>query len=76
MRTHPPPSNEMAEAVTAYRALQAEADSHRLALYELIRREVATGRATQADAARHTGWTREHIRRIVAGAEDVEDPQT
>jgi hypothetical protein len=61
---------ELKRLATAYHRAQAKADGLRAELFEAIRAESAKVDVKQVDIVNDTGFTREHIRRIVkAGAE-------
>jgi hypothetical protein len=56
---------ELKRLADAYRRAQGRADSLRAELFEAIRVESAKDGVKQVDIVNDTGFTREHIRRIV-----------
>lgn len=63
----PEPSATLMSLAADRHRLAAELEDVRLSLAEAIRQEIAAG-VRQVDVVRATGYTREQIRRIVAGA--------
>ncbi len=55
---------ELAVHLRAYKRAESALDARRQELFEAIGHAVVDRGVRQADVARQTGWTREHIRRI------------
>lgn len=62
--TEPMADEQLADSMRAYRRAEKLLETRREELFEAIGRAVTERGIKQADVARQTGWTREHIRRI------------
>lgn len=63
---------ELKRLATAYHRAQKKADDLRAELFDAIRAEAAKDGVKQVDIVDDTGFTREHIRRIVKAGADRE----
>lgn len=62
--TCPVSDDPLADALRAFRRAEAQLDRRRAELFDAIGEAVYERKVRQADVARQTGYTREHIRRI------------
>lgn len=74
--TEPMTDEQLAESMRAYRRAERLLETRREELFESIGRAVTERGVRQADVARQTGWTREHIRRICNAYIDKRDGKT
>jgi CRP-like cAMP-binding protein len=74
--TDPMSDEQLASALRAYKRAEKALTDRRNELFEIIGEAVVERGVKQADAARQTGYTREHIRRICNAYIEKRDGKT